>query len=68
LRDFVAGAFGIAFAGVVALLLWLSRSEDNKINWIDIGTPGSEYNSGPSEAAKVEAAIAAREKRLAELR
>jgi hypothetical protein len=64
-KDFVAAAFGIALVAIVLVLARFLQTE--KARWIDVGTPGGE-GFGPSEARKVESAIAQREKRLAELR
>jgi len=64
-KDVVAATFFLAFIAIVAILLRLLRTEP--FRWIDFGTPGSEFHSEPSEARKVEAAIAQREARLREL-
>jgi cell division protein FtsW (lipid II flippase) len=64
-KDFVMAAVILAFIAVIAVLLRLLGTE--RFRWIDVGTPGSEFDFGPSEARKVETAIAQREKRLTEL-
>jgi hypothetical protein len=64
--DFLAGLLVAIPLIVLGLLLWSYRGEGGR--WIDIGTPGPQFNFGPSEAQKVELWIAVREKRLAELR
>jgi hypothetical protein len=66
IRDFVAGLFAATFLIALVLLGWLCR--DRRARWIDVGTPGSEYAFGPSEAEKLELWIATRERRLAELK
>ena len=69
-KDFVAAAFALAFVAIVAILLRLLRTERTEtFRWVDFGTPSpsiSEFAPGPSEARKVEAAIAQREARLRE--
>jgi cell division protein FtsW (lipid II flippase) len=64
-KDVVAAAFFLAFIAIVAILLRLLLTESTeRFRWIDFGTPGSEFDHrGPSEARKVEAAIAQREAR-----
>ena len=64
--DFLAGLLVAIPLIILAVLVWSYRSE--RARWIDIGTPGLQFNFGPSEAQKVELWIAVREKRLAELR
>ena len=67
-KDFVAAAFILASLAVIAILLRLLRTErPGRFRWIDFSTPNSEFDFGPSEASKVETAIAQREKRITEL-
>jgi hypothetical protein len=70
-KDFLAAAFALAFIALVAILLRLLRTERTEtFRWIDFGTPSpsiSEFAPGPSEARKVEAAIAQREARVREI-
>jgi hypothetical protein len=65
IKDFVAGLFVAIPLTAFSALAWLYR--DKRPRWIDIGTPQSEFDFGPSEAGKVELWIATRERRLAEL-
>jgi hypothetical protein len=64
-KDFVAAAFVLAFLAIIAIPL--RRLDAGKFRWIDVATPNSEVDLGPSPARRVEAAIAQGEKRLAEL-
>jgi hypothetical protein len=70
-KDLVAAVFALAFIALIAILLRLLRTEKTEtFRWIDFGTPSSsssEFAREPSEARKVEAAIAQREARLREL-